>query len=197
MKSIFKKSFTLLLCGFLSLSTNVVVTHASSCESIGINGNDYQIHIEESDNIRRVVVSDEFGQSSTAIFNMKLEELIIDGSEISSNEYALDGSLTTWYTRVLSRTRYTLGPNVTNTATALLAGLIAISKIGAFASAVIDTVAGATLWGSTIYVTISECRSGLKISSGTYAGKYKYWTNVLVECNDFVILDQDHSIYYK
>lgn len=95
MKSIFKKSFTLLLCGFLSLSTNVVVTHASSCESIGINGNDYQIHIEESDNIRRVVVSDEFGQSSTAIFNMKLDELIIDGSEISSNEYALDGSLTT------------------------------------------------------------------------------------------------------
>ena len=184
------------LCITIASMNNVfALSKNSDNQTCIIDGVTYYISIDENELIRNVIVTDENNVSYESSFNKETNTLYVNGEYISA-ENNNDNS-TTYFNYVLERNTYTFGSAVTSSVATLLSALTAISTLNPFAITIVQAVINGALFGKTLTVTITEYRSGLKITSGTYAGKYKYWTNVLVKVGSTTILDQDHSIYYK
>ena len=189
----------------VSMGSNVFASE-DPIETIEVNGETYTITTIEDDAIRTVEVSDSKGNITVATYDKNNDEVYCNGEEVEFTEEityaqpkvgtrAVDGAGSGSSTMYLLRSK-------TYTMTGEIAGVMAsiASSFGANVLVSIGLQLSSWIIGKLSFsVRISEYRSTSKMASGSYKGKYKYWTNVLVRSGNLktTYLNENHSVYYK
>ncbi|MFV0396217.1 MAG: hypothetical protein ACK5LC_17840 [Coprobacillaceae bacterium] len=184
-----------------SISTVSATETDANSASFEINGITYHVDVEENEKIRISTVTDSNGNTSISEYNKDSGVLICDGEVVAMETVAtapqigtraVEGGGNGMSSTRLSYNVYTLSGDYANLVSQLTGLYFGFSWGG-----IISTIAGWLVGTVTLEVRISKFKSALKMSSGTYKGKYKYWTNVVILKGRSIILNENHSTYYQ